>query len=198
MEFGTVQNGILGVVGTELNSQVSQELGINETEGFYVNEVQDGSGAKLSGIEKGDIIKSIDGINILKFADLKGFLNTKSPNDIVKVKILRKNETKSLNVKLEKLTTIYIPIIGTLKEISSEKQKKLDISNGLELQSLSNKYKNEWMSDGVKEGSIILSINEIKVNTITDIQKALSKSNEKVYQISIIKNNGEKMVYRFR
>ena len=198
MEFGTVQNGILGVVGTELNSQVSQELGINETEGFYVNEVQDGSGAKLSGIEKGDIIKSIDGINILKFADLKGFLNTKSPNDIVKVKILRKNETKSLNVKLEKLTTIYIPIIGTLKEISSEEQKKLGISNGLELQSLSNKYKNEWMSDGVKEGSIILSINEIKVNTITDIQKALSKSNEKVYQISIIKNNGEKMVYRFR
>ena len=63
---------------------------------------------------------------------------------------------------------------------------------------MSNKYKNEWMSDGVKEGSIILSINEIKVNTITDIQKALSKSNEKVYQISIIKNNGEKMVYRFR
>ena len=198
MEFGTVQNGILGVVGTELNSQVSQELGINETEGFYVNEVQDGSGAKLSGIEKGDIIKSIDGINILKFSDLKGFLNTKSPNDIVKVKILRKNETKSLNVKLEKLTTIYIPIIGTLKEISSEKQKKLGISNGLELQSLSNKYKNEWMSDGVKEGSIILSINEIKVNTITDIQKALIKSNEKVYQVSIIKNNGEKMVYRFR
>jgi len=198
MEFGTVQNGILGVVGTELNSQVSQELGINETEGFYINEVQDGSGAKLSGIEKGDIIKSIDGINILKFADLKGFLNTKSPNDIVKVKILRKNETKSLNVKLEKLTTIYIPIIGTLKEISSEKQKKLGISNGLEIQSLSNKYKNEWMSDGVKEGSIILSINEIKVNTITDIQKALSKSNEKVYQVSVIKNNGEKMVYRFR
>ena len=198
MEFGTVQNGILGVVGTELNSQVSQELGINETEGFYINEVQDGSGAKLSGIEKGDIIKSIDGINILKFADLKGFLNTKSPNDIVKVKILRKNETKSLNVKLEKLTTIYIPIIGTLKEISSEKQKKLGISNGLEIQSLSNKYKNEWMSDGVKEGSIILSVNEIKVNTITDIQKALSKSNEKVYQVSVIKNNGEKMVYRFR
>ena len=120
MEFGTVQNGILGVVGTELNSQVSQELGINETEGFYVNEVQDGSGAKLSGIEKGDIIKSIDGINILKFADLKGFLNTKSPNDIVKVKILRKLETKSLNVKLEKLTTIYIPIIGTLKEIQMD------------------------------------------------------------------------------
>ena len=85
-----------------------------------------------------------------------------------------------------------------MKEISSEEKKKLGISNGLELQSLSNKYKNEWMSDGVKEGSIILSINEIKVNTITDIQKALSKSNEKVYQISIKKNNGEKMVYRFR
>jgi S1-C subfamily serine protease len=89
MEVGDVQNGILGVIGTELNSKSSEEFGINETEGFYVSDVQENSGAKSSGIKKGDIIKSIDGIKISKFSDLKGFLNTKSPNDIVEVKILR-------------------------------------------------------------------------------------------------------------
>jgi S1-C subfamily serine protease len=123
MEFGDVQNGILGVIGTELNSKSSEEFGINETEGFYVSDVQENSGAKSSGIKKGDIIKSIDGIKISKFSDLKGFLNTKSPNDIVEVKILRENEIKNINVKLEKLSTVYVPIIGTLKELNNKQLK---------------------------------------------------------------------------
>ena len=198
IEYGNVQNGILGIVGTELNSKTSNDLGIDETQGFYVSEVQEKSGAMKSGIKEGDIIKSIDGIKISKFSDLKGFLNTKSPNDIVAVKILRKKESKTINVKLEKLTTIYVPIIGTLKELSTNDLKKKNIEFGLELQSLSEYYKQEWISDGVGEGSIIIGINDIKVNSINDVKKALGNNNEMVIRISIIKNNGEKMVYRFR
>ena len=198
MEFGNVQNGILGVIGTELNSKSSEEYGTNETEGFYISEVQENSGAKTSGIKKGDIIKSIDGIKIAKFSDLKGFLNTKSPNDIVEVNILRDDEIKNISVKLEKLITIYIPIIGTLKEINNEELKNRGNDYGLEIQELSDYYKQEWISDGVDKGSLVIAINDIKVNTVSDVKKALSKNSEKVSRISIIKNNGEKMVYRFR
>jgi len=198
MEFGNVQNGILGVVGTELNSKSSKEYGINETEGFYISEVQENSGAKTSGIKKGDIIKSIDGIKITKFSDLKGFLNTKSPNDVVEVNILRNNEIKNISVKLEKLTTIYVPIIGTLKEVDSEELKNKGNDYGLKIEELSDYYKQEWISDGVDKGSLVIAINDMKVNTVSDVKKALSKNYEKVSRISIIKNNGEKMVYRFR
>ena len=198
MEFGNVQNGILGVVGTELNSKSSEEYGTNETEGFYISEVQENSGAKTSGLKKGDIIKSIDGIKITKFSDLKGFLNTKSPNDIVEVNILRDDEIKNIRVKLEKLTTIYIPIIGTLKEINNEELKNKGNDYGLEIQELSDYYKQEWISDGVDKGSLVIAINDIKVNTVSDAKRALNKNSEKVSRISIIKNNGEKMVYRFR
>ena len=64
MEFGDVKNGILGVRGTELNSAVSENIDINETEGFYIDSVEDGSGAQKAGIKHGDIIQKID--NILK------------------------------------------------------------------------------------------------------------------------------------
>jgi S1-C subfamily serine protease len=198
MEFGNVQNGILGVVGTELNSKRSEELGIKDTEGFYVSKVQKESGAELSGIQKGDIIKSVDGIKISKFSDLKGFLNTKSPNDIVAVKLLRKNKIKDLKVKLEKLTTINVPIIGTLRELKSSELKKINQEYGLELQELSGYYKDEWISDGVNKGSIIIGINALKVNSIADVKKALNKNSDRVNRIEIIKNSGEKMVYRFR
>ena len=198
MEYGNVQNGILGVVGTELNSKNSEELGIEQTEGFYVNDVQENSGAEISGIQKGDIIKSIDDIKISKFSDLKGFLNTKSPNDIVEVKIMRKSKIKIVKVKLEKLTTIDIPIIGTLAELKAEELEKYGYDYGLKLIELSQYYKEEWISDGVDKGSLITAINDIKLNTIADVKKALSKSSDQIKRITIIKNNGEKMVYRFR
>ena len=198
MEYGNVQNGILGVVGTELNSKNSEELGIEQTEGFYVNDVQENSGAEISGIQKGDIIKSIDDIKISKFSDLKGFLNTKSPNDVVEVKIMRKSKIKIVKVKLEKLTTIDIPVIGTLAELKAEELKKYGHDYGLKLIELSQYYKEEWISDGVDKGSLITAINDVKLNTIADVKKALNKSSDQVKRITIIKNNGEKMVYRFR
>ena len=40
MEYGNVQNGILGVIGGELNSQKARRFWIDETEGFYVTDVQ--------------------------------------------------------------------------------------------------------------------------------------------------------------
>ena len=198
MEYGNVQNGILGVVGTELNSKNSEELGIEQTEGFYVNDVQENSGAEISGIQKGDIIKSIDDIKISKFSDLKGFLNTKSPNDVVEVKMMRKSKIKIVKVKLEKLTTIDIPIIGTLVELKAEELKKYGHDYGLKLKELSQYYKEEWISDGVDKGSLITAINDVKLNTIADVKKALNKSSDQIKRITIIKNNGEKMVYRFR
>ena len=198
MEYGNVQNGILGVIGTELNSKNSEELGIEQTEGFYVNDVQENSGAEISGIQKGDIIKSIDDIKISKFSDLKGFLNTKSPNDVVEVKIMRKSKIKIVKVKLEKLTTIDIPIIGTLEELKAEELKKYGHDYGLKLKELSQYYKEEWISDGVDKGSLITAINDVKLNTIADVKKALNKSSDQIKRITIIKNNGEKMVYRFR
>jgi len=63
---------------------------------------------------------------------------------------------------------------------------------------LSDYYKEEWISDGVDKGSIIIGINELRVNSIADVKKALNKNSDRVNRIEIIKNSGEKMVYRFR
>jgi len=198
MEFGNVQNGILGVIGGELNSKNAQDFGVDQTEGFYVTDVQKGTGADRAGIQKGDIIQQIDGVKISKFSDLKGFLNTKSPEDDVEVKILRNGSLKSLTVTLEKLTIIDIPILGTLKEVPKQTLKNLDIDYGLQISELSESHREDWKADGISEGSYVTQINDIKINSINDAQRALEKYSNKVLRIALIKNNGEKVVYRFR
>ena len=198
MEFGNVQNGILGVIGGELNSKNSKEFGVNETEGFFVNDIQKGSGAEKAGIEKGDIIQRIDGVTISKFSDLKGFLNTKNPNDTVKVFILRDGEQKNLTVTLEKRMTIDIPIIGTLKQPSKQTLKAVKLDYGLEVISLSEIHKKDWEADGIFEGSFVTEINDISINSINDAQRAIEKYSNKALRLSVVKKNGEKVVYKFR
>lgn len=198
MEYGNVQNGILGVIGQELNSENSEEFGIDETEGFYVSDVQKNSGAEISGIQQGDIIKSINGVKISKFSDLRGFLNTKSPDDIVEITLKRDDEIKIVNVTLERLITIDVPIIGTLKELSPSELKARGSEYGLLLQELSTYNKEDWVNDGVDKGSLVVAINDIRVNSISDVKKALSEYSNRVLRLTLIKNNGEKMAYRFR
>ena len=198
MEFGNVQNGILGVIGGELNSKNSKEFGVNETEGFYVSDIQKGTGADKAGIKKGNIIQGIDGITISKFSDLKGFLNTKNPNDIVEVEVLRGNNKISLTVILEKRTTIEIPIIGALQEPEKKALKSVNLDYGLEVISLSENNRKDWESDGIYVGSFVTEINDISINSVNDAQMALEKYSNKVIRLSIVKNNGEKVVYRFR
>jgi S1-C subfamily serine protease len=191
-------NCILGVIGGELNSKNSKEFGVNETEGFFVNDIQKGSGAEKAGIEKGDIIQRIDGVTISKFSDLKGFLNTKNPNDTVKVLILRDGEQKNLTVTLEKRMTIDIPIIGTLKQPSKQTLKAVKLDYGLEVISLSKIHKKDWEADGIFEGSFVTEINDISINSINDAQRAIEKYSNKVLRLSVVKKNGEKVVYKFR
>ncbi|MDA9002154.1 trypsin-like peptidase domain-containing protein [Flavobacteriaceae bacterium] len=198
MEFGNVQNGILGVIGGELNSKNSKEFGVNETEGFYVNDIQKGTGAEKAGLQKGDIIQRIDGVTISKFSDLKGFLNTKNPNDTVEVLILRGDKQMNIIVTLEKRISIEIPIIGALQEPEKKALKAVNLDYGLEVVSLSENNRKDWESDGIFVGSFVTEINDISINSINDAQRALEKYSNKVLRLSVVKNNGEKVVYRFR
>jgi serine protease Do len=199
MEFGNVKNGILGITGGELNSKYAEELGVDQTEGFYVNEVLENSGADRAGLKSGDIIKQLDNINISKFSDLKGFLNTKSPNDIVNVKVLRDGTEKVFPVKLLKNSTIDFPVVGLLKEVSKSELKKHKTNYGLKISRLNNKYQSYWRKNGVKEGNIITAINDIKLTSIEDVEKIINNSSTNgPLRIELINSKGEKERYNFK
>ena len=197
MEYGNVQNGILGVRGGELNSESAEQLGVDETEGFFISSVEEDSGAYKAGIKEGDIIKELDGIKISKFTDLKGFLNTKSPNDVVYVTLLRGGEIKSIPVTLAKNETVIFPTIGVQKNASKADLKKYDLDYGVKISEVSERNKDYWYENGVKEGTIITAINGVKIKSIEDVERA--KNDKSSYQLSIelINENGEKERYRF-
>jgi Do/DeqQ family serine protease len=181
MEYGNVQRGVLGVQGGELNASAAKELGINQTEGFYVNSVVKGSGAEKAGVKKGDVITKIDDKTIVGFSDLNSVIVTKRPNDVVKVVVNRSGDLVTLPVKLSKNEINSFSYDGLeLEDVSAAERKSLKIDYGVKIKEITDE---EWMPyyDELKDG-IILSIGNVKAKDIETVEKVLSnkRSGQKV------------------
>ena len=199
MEFGIVQNGFLGVTGTALNNSIAKEFSTDEIEGFYINSVEKYSGADLAGIKKGDIIKFIDEIKISKFSDLKGYLSTKRPNDLVMVHLVSDNKRKKIKVRLNKNERISFNVIGILKNLSEEELKKYNKSSGVKISDFNKRYEKYWRDYGIDIGNIINSINGVEIKSISDVQNILNDMNNyDPLRIEIINSNGEMERFNFR
>ena len=191
MEYGNVQRGILGVEGGELNSKSSKELGISQTEGFYVNKVTKRSGAEKAGLQKGDVIIKLDNQSVATFADLSGYINTKRPNDKVAVTIIREGKTKTIPVILSKNENFNTEFKGLeLENIDANDKKRFRLNYGVKIKSITNEnlkaYERELL------GNIILSIDNVKATDIETVSKLLSNKEEnQSIRIEMINQNGE-------
>ncbi|WP_242205083.1 trypsin-like peptidase domain-containing protein [Aestuariivivens insulae] len=174
LEYGGIQKGILGIYPRVLNSFQANELDIDETEGVYVDGVTHNSGAEKAGLKKGDIIKQLDHIKISKFEDLKGYLKTKRPDDIVNVKLLRDGKLLTLPVTISKedISTVEFWDME-FRDIPSSIKEKYDIENGVLITKTKNK--DLYSSLGIRDDYIITEINGKKIESIKDIIKLKEK-----------------------
>ncbi|GAA4971372.1 Do family serine endopeptidase [Algibacter aquimarinus] len=170
MEYGNVQNGVLGIKGGTFNSDIAEKLQLDYTEGVFVGEVIKNSGAEKAGIKEGDIIKKLDDIKVSKFEDLSGYIKTKRPNDIVTVELFRDNSYKTLNVTLTKTENFSVIFMKMeLQDLSDSFKEEYDIDYGVMVKDSENK----WLYNnlGISPGYIITGINDTKIETIEDISK---------------------------
>lgn len=191
MEYGNVQRGILGVEGGELNPKASKELGINETSGFYVNKVNKGSGAEKSGLQKGDVIVKIDNRDIYTFSDLASHINTKRPNDEVKVTFIREGQRKTVPVKLTKYELINAELKGLqLENIGAAEKKRFRIGYGVRIKEITNDRFKPYYDELI--GNIILSIDNVKATDVETVSRILSNKDENTtVRIEMLNKEGQ-------
>jgi serine protease Do len=81
--------GFLGISGTDVTEDASSRYGMPS--GVYVVDVIDDSGAQKAGIEKGDIIVSLDGEKVTSMTGLQGMLEYYEAGTKVTVVLERQN-----------------------------------------------------------------------------------------------------------
>lgn len=165
VEYGRIQKGLLGVRGQAIIPEIKESLeerNIFENEGFYVAEVIENMGADSAGIQQGDVLLYVDDVKIRTFSDLTGYLESKRPNDLVRVKLSRAGKELTLNVKLAKTNTIQF-LRMELSNLNEEEQKQFGIDRGVIIRD-ANRLENM-----IEKGSLLLEVNGERILTTDEL-----------------------------
>lgn len=206
-QYGTVQRAILGVSFMELTPQVAKEKGITVVnDGIYVAEVMDRSAAMEGGIKEGDVIVSINDAATHNTAQLQGEISKYRPGDKIKLKYIRDNKAQTTTVTLRNTmgstnvtkSSDFTELGCAFKPLSAEQLREYGLSGrGVQVKGIKD---GKFKEAGIKEGFIILDINNSRIRTEEDIEniyKAIMSSGEpdKVMFITGIYPTGRKVYY---
>ncbi len=182
VDYREVQRAFLGVSIREIDSKFAEEKGFKELRGVYVSEVNDGSAAKDAGMQKGDIITSINKIKVNSTSELLEQVSRYRPGEKIVVVVSHDGADKSFNVTLrnrEGNTSIVkseakdvMPMLGAKMQVaSSDVMRKLGIDHGVQVTELGDGL---LRNAGIREGYVITEIDKKPIRTIEDVTKILS------------------------
>jgi len=186
-QYGTVQRAVLGITYIPLDAKIAKEKGIeNLVDGLYVESVNDRSTAMEAGLKKGDVITAINNVPTHTSAQLLEQVARMRPGDQVAITYIRdgkKNTVKATLYNSQGSTKVTqassVTDLGcAFKQLDSDTRQQLKINGGLQVTGLKDgKFKNA----GIKDGFIILDVNNMKVSTVDDVDKiykAILKSDD--------------------
>ena len=206
-EYGTVQRAVLGITVADLTAEIAKDKGITATKsGVLVASVSDRSTAKELGLEENDVIVALNGTEIKNLPELHEQLAKYRPGDEISVSFYRDNKKVTKKATLRNTqgdTNItkkgdFSEIGCAFMKVNDTTLKQLGISNGVKVMGLkSGPFKNA----GVKEGFIIIEINERPVRTSEDVESIYNRlmkddnADDKVMVLKGIYPTGKKGYY---
>jgi Do/DeqQ family serine protease len=104
VKAGKVRRGQLGITVVKLNSEPAKELGIKETKGVGVAQVQPGSAADRAGLKKGDVITSFNGVEVTEPNVFRNLVASTAPGSDVMLNVLRDGRELQMRATLGELT----------------------------------------------------------------------------------------------
>ena len=99
---GNFEEPSIGISGYDKNIIPYIDKTFKLDSGVYIDNVTINSSATNSGLVKGDIILKIDDKLIYTMNDIKEYIYTKNPGDIIKIEYKRGNNTNTVNLTLGK------------------------------------------------------------------------------------------------
>jgi len=205
LNYGKIQRAYIGVSIQDITAALAEEHGIENLQGVYINSVSKNGGADKAGIIDEDVIVQIDNIEVNSSSALLETIGQHHPGDKVSVKVLRKNKPRVFTVTLQNENgalgviksdeKFLVEEFGAyFQQVSTEVKAKLNIENGLVITQLN---KGKLKDGGVREGFIILRVNDYIINSKLDIETAISEVKNGAYQIEGIYPNGMRITYGF-
>jgi serine protease Do len=175
VNFGSVKRGWLGISVQPLTEEFAEAYGLEEKTGVVVGDVFADSAAERAGLQRGDVITSVNRESVKDTAWFVNKIRTYSPGAEVRLGIVREGKTTRLTVKLDEmpngeagsssrapdaLTSLGISVASPTPDL--RRQYGLKSGTGLVVTAVTED--SPAQSAGIREGDLLLEVNGRKVS----------------------------------
>jgi len=199
----TSSDVFLGIEVSNATSQMTQQLGLDISEGVFITRVLANSPAQEAGLEPGDILFEFDHRDVNDVKELIELMNKAEPGDRIKLALIRDDSriviyvvleeaVSNKNLSVSKVAGDVISIAGdtltgeqkwgvVLAELTDQLRKTYKIpddKNGVVVVNVVSG--SSAASAGIVKGDLIQRVDKIIVENLTDFFKALQISDNSV------------------
>lgn len=201
VEFGNIQRAFLGVSIAEMDAETADKLGMERPRGVLLTGIKPGGAADKAGIKSGDVVTSINGVEVNSTAMLLEQISKYRPGDQVNVNIIRDGRKMEFETELQnfagttgKVESNETKLLGaTLRPVTEEEKQELRIEHGVKVEDVG---RGRLGQVGVQEGFVITHVNREAVYTVADIHNIINQATGGVL-LEGVYTNGMQGYYAF-
>jgi len=188
----------VGVTGEALTNDIAQSLGFEKPGGVVVKELYPNGPAAQAGLKPGDVLVAINGRDVLDPRGMTFRLATLPIGETADVTVVRKGEKLQVPIKLtpaprkpdpqETWLDGKHPLRGAqVANLSPALGEELSISGWKGVVVMAVKRGSFARGLGLRPGDLIARINERDIDTVDDLQAALSEPHDE-WEVSIMRD----------
>ncbi|HEI6982773.1 TPA: serine endoprotease DegP [Yersinia enterocolitica] len=173
VEFGQVKRGELGIMGTELNSELAKAMKVDAQKGAFISQVLPKSAAAKAGIKAGDVIVSMNGKAINSFAGFRAEIGTLPVGSKMTLGLLRDGKPVNVEVTLEQSSQTQVDSGNLYTGIEGAELSNSDVNGKKGVKVDSVKPGTAAARIGLKKGDVIMGVNQQPVQNLGELRKIL-------------------------
>ncbi len=202
IKFGKVRRGFIGVQIQNVDAVTAKAAGLDKAQGVIVQGINKNSAGEESGLQLGDIILSVDGVEVNTANALQSVVASHYPGETVALKVYRNKKTIDKKVTLKprddeestvavsdspaerkpdrsssKSTTEQIASLGlTVKGLDERTRKANDVERGVLIDEV--EPFGPANTRGLVKGDVIVSVGERAVQTPGEFKEEVDRLKE--------------------
>jgi serine protease Do/serine protease DegQ len=163
VRFGEVRRGRLGIA-------MRDTVGI---EGAQIAEVQPNSPAATAGLQKGDVVTALNGRPVRSAAELRARLGVVPAGETVELRVVHDGKPRELKALIAPIRSASSASGRTIPELAGAQLQDVRRGSDRAVQVVSVDGGSAAYSHGLREGDLIIGVNQRRVGTVAELGKRL-------------------------
>jgi len=209
LQTGKVERGWLGVSIQPLDRDLADALGIDQAHGVLVADVSPDGPAKAAGIQRGDVILSVDGHDVKSTGELRNLVASHASGKSVSITIVRDKKKQDIDVTLGSLPggktapakapkAAATGLLGGVEvtDLSAETRRKFEVPEKVDSGAVVSAVepRSAAAKAGIGAGDVIIQIDQNPVTNADQFRKLADKVSGDSALLLVARENGTMFV----